>query len=82
MLFTGLWVVGSYGGLQCHMRDYTGSQCAVLWSMSGRIGSWGGLKCHIREYTGSQGTVLWSMSGSIYRVLGWSPVSHESLYRL
>ncbi len=32
--------MGSYGGLQCHMRGYTDTQGAAPWSLSGTRGSW------------------------------------------
>ena len=32
--------MGSYGGLQCHMRGYTDTQSAAPWSLSGTRGSW------------------------------------------
>ena len=31
--------MGSYGGLQCHMRGYTDTQGAAPWSLSGTRGS-------------------------------------------
>ena len=32
--------IGSYGGLQCHLRGYTDTQGAAPWSLSGTRGSW------------------------------------------
>ena len=61
------------------MRDYTGSQGAVYWSMGGGVLWWSPVSheglyrlsvCRLMVYE-------WS-----YRVLGWSQVSHQGIYRL
>ena len=39
MVYEWSYSIGSWGGLKCHIREYTGSQGTVLWSMSGSIGS-------------------------------------------
>ena len=77
-MVSGLWVE-VWGprvvtGLQLYqMRDYTGSQGAVYWSMGGGVLWWSPVSheglyrlsvCRLMVYE-------WS-----YRVLGWSQVSH------
>ena len=56
--------MGSYKGIQYHVRGLAGSQGTDQWSLDGSMGPYDVLGCHKRGYKGFRGAVYWSLNGS------------------
>ena len=60
--------MGSYGGLQFHVRGLAGSQPVFQWSIDGSIGCYNVLQCHMKGYVTDFQDAVHCSSGS-YGVL-------------